>query len=238
MPEWSFEELARMIDHSLLHPMLDDKEMIRGMAFAVECNCASVCIKPCFVETAAKLLDGTGIKTGTVVGFPHGSVSTALKISEAKRALDGGAEEIDMVINVGKVRSGEWGFVRDEIAGVNACVSARGALLKVTFETGFLCDAMIEQLCGVCNEISPAYIKTSTGFGFEKQESGCYACTGATVPHLALMRRLARPEIRVEAAGAIDTLDDLLAARKLGAARVATSGTEQILREALRRLEE
>lgn len=238
MPEWSFEELARMIDHMLLHPMLDDKELICGMAFAVECNCASVCIKPCFVETAAKLLDGTGIKTGTVVGFPHGSVSTALKINEAKRAVDSGAEEIDMVINIGKVRSGEWGFVRDEIAGVNACVSARGAQLKVTFETGFLCDAMIEQLCGVCNEISPAYIKTSTGFGFEKQESGEYVCTGATVPHLALMRRLARPEIQVEAAGTIDTLDALLAARKLGAARIATSDTEPILREALRRLEE
>ena len=238
MPEWSLEELARMIDHSLLHPMLDDKALIRGMAFAVECNCASVCIKPCFVEIAAKLLDGTGIKTGTVVGFPHGSVSTELKIDEAKRALDSGAEEIDMVVNVGKVRSGEWGFVRDEIAGVNACVSTGSALLKVTFETGFLCDAMIEQLCGICNEIAPAFLKTSTGFGFEKQESGNYECTGATVPHLALMRRLARPEIGIEAAGAIDTLDDLLAARKLGVARVATPDTETILREALRRLEE
>lgn len=238
MPEWSFEELARMIDHSLLHPMLDDKELIRGMAFAVECNCASVCIKPCFIEIAAKLLDGTGVKPTTVIGFPHGTTSTALKLAEARRALDSGAEELDMVVNIGKVRSGEWGFVRDEIAGVNACATARGALLKVTFETGFLCDAMIEQLCSVCNEISPAFIKTSTGFGFEKLESGDYACTGATVPHLALMRRLARPEISVEAAGAIDTLDDLLAARKLGVARVMTSHTEQILREALRRLEE
>ncbi|MBS1369546.1 MAG: deoxyribose-phosphate aldolase [Lentisphaeria bacterium] len=237
MADWTVEELARMIDHSLLHPMLDDKQLIRGMALAVECNCASVCIKPYFVGIAAKLLDGTGVRTGTVIGFPHGGNSTAVKIDEAKRAIDDGAEELDMVINIGKARSGEWGYVRDEIAGLNACVTSQGAILKVIFENDFLCDPMIEQLCGICNEIMPAYIKTSTGFGFTEQESGGYDYDGATVPHLALMRRLARPEIGVKAAGKIRTLDTLLAARKLGATRIGTSATERILQEALQRQE-
>ena len=145
MPDWTVDELARMIDHSLLHPMLDDEQLIKGMAVAVERNCASVCIKPYFVGIAAKLLDGTGIRTGTVVGFPHGSGTVQLKIDEAKQAVDDGADEIDMVVNIGKVRSGEWGYLRDEIGGVNACVTAGGAILKVIFENDFLCDAMIEQ---------------------------------------------------------------------------------------------
>lgn len=158
MPDWTVDELARMIDHSLLHPMLDDEQLIKGMAVAVERNCASVCIKPYFVGIAAKLLDGTGIRTGTVVGFPHGSGTVQLKIDEAKQAVDDGADEIDMVVNIGKVRSGEWGYLRDEIGGVNACVTAGGAILKVIFENDFLCDAMIKQLCGICNEIMPAFI--------------------------------------------------------------------------------
>ncbi len=235
MPDWTVDELARMIDHSLLHPMLDDEQLIKGMAVAVERNCASVCIKPYFVGIAAKLLDGTGIRTGTVVGFPHGSGTVQQKIDEAKQAVDDGADEIDMVVNIGKVRSGEWGYLRDEIGGVNACVTAGGAILKVIFENDFLSDAMIEQLCGICNEIMPAFIKTSTGFGFTERESGAYDYDGATVPHLALMRRLADPGIGIKAAGKVRTLDDLLAARKLGATRIGTSATERILDEAAER---
>lgn len=140
-----------------------------------------------------------------------------------------------MVVNIGKVRSGEWGYLRDEIGGVNACVTAGGAILKVIFENDFLCDAMIEQLCGICNEIMPAFIKTSTGFGFTERESGAYDYDGATVPHLALMRRLADPGIGIKAAGKVRTLDDLLAARKLGATRIGTSATERILDEAAER---
>ena len=205
MPDWTVDELARMIDHSLLHPMLDDEQLIKGMAVAVERNCASVCIKPYFVGIAAKLLDGTGIRTGTVVGFPHGSGTVQLKIDEAKQAVDDGADEIDMVVNIGKVRSGEWGYLRDEIGGVNACVTAGGAILKVIFENDFLCDAMIEQLCGICNEIMPAFIKTSTG------KASVAATPEAAVVMCEAIRLFAAQtgrKVGFKAAGGISTPED------------------------------
>jgi len=234
MTDWTVESLARTIDHCLLHPMLDDRQLVKGLAVAVEYNCVSVCVKPYFVNMTARLLDGTGILTGTVIGFPHGGNTTLLKIEEARRAMDEGAEEIDMVVNIGKARSCEWGYVRDEIGGVNACVSAAGASLKVIFETECLSDAMIGQLCRLCNELQPAFAVPSTGFvlpptGDERKEAG--------TRHLAMIRDLLSADIGVKAGGTVHTLDELLAARAIGAVRFGTIDTGRILGEAAERLD-
>ena len=234
--DYTLDELSKMIDHSLLHPTMTDEELIKGAALAVDYNCASVCIKPYFVKIISQLLDGTGIKTGTVIGFPHGNSSTAVKVFEAKQAVEDGADEVDMVINIGKARSAEWGFASDEIEAVNREVTSGGAILKVIFENDFLTDAQIEQLCLVCNRIRPAFIKTSTGYGFTKREDGNYNYTGATVEQLALMRRVSDPAIQIKAAGGVRTLDDLLTVRKLGVTRVGATATAAILDEAVRRL--
>lgn len=237
MTDWTVDTLARMIDHSLLHPTLDDRQLVKGLAVAVDRNCASVCIKPYFVGMTARLLEGTGIRTGTVVGFPHGGSTTLIKIEEAKCAVNEGADEIDMVVNIGKARTCEWGYIRDEIGGVNSCVVTHGAILKVIFETDFLTDAMIGQLCRICNDVRPAYIKTSTGFGFTERESGDYNYDGATARHMAMMREHTAADIGLKAAGKIRTLDDFLAARALGATRIGTTATERILDEAAERLD-
>ena len=234
MTDWTVDSLARSIDHHLLHPMLDDRQMVKGLAVAVDCNCAWVCVKPYFVGMTARLLDGVGIRTGTVVGFPHGGSTAQIKIEEARRVVGDGAEEVEMVINIGKARSCEWGYVRDEIGGVNACVSTHGAVLRVIFETGSLTDAMIGQLCRICNEILPAGIVSSTGFEYPGLDGGG---SEAANRHLSMMRNLASAEIGVKATGGILTLDDLLAARMSGAVRFGTPAPEQILEEAAARLE-
>ncbi len=232
----TFDDIAHSIDHVLLHPSLTDEELIKGCAFAVECNCASACVKPGFAAFAVKLMRGTGIAVGTTVGFPHGSAIAAVKRFEAERAIEAGVDEIAMAIDTGKARSGEWGEIRDGIAAVAEAAAAGGALLKVIFEIDFLPDFRIEELCRVCNEVKPAFLVTSTGFGFSRVDSGDYNYRGATVEHLALMRRTALPEIAVEASGGLRTLDDLLTARRAGAVRIATTATREILDEAARRL--
>ncbi len=238
MTDWTVDSLAQMIDHALLHPTLDDRQLVKGLAVAVDRNCVSVCVKPYFVGMTARLLDGTGIRTGSAIGFPHGGSSTLIKIEEAKCAVNEGADEIDMVVNIGKARSCEWGYIRDEIGGVNACVVTHGAILKVTFETDYMTDAMVGQLCRVCNEIRPAYVKTSTGFGFSEQESGAYDYAGATARHLTMIREHLAADIRIKASGKIRTLDDLLKMRALGASRIGTSSTERILDEAVQWLDQ
>lgn len=231
--DWTVESLARSIDHILLDPMLEDRQLVKGLAVAVERNCASVCIKPYFVGMTARLLQGTGIRTATVAGFPYGDSSTQIKIEEARCAADEGAEIIEMVVNVGKARSCEWGYVRDEIGGVNACVDAHGAILRVVFETGCLTDAMIGQLCRICSEVQPAGIVSSTGF--LRHGPDAYSTEDAG-RHLALMRELTAADVGLKAGGGILTLDDLLAARMQGAVRFGTVATERILDEAFERL--
>ncbi len=234
--EYTLDDISKMIDHSLLQPTMSDEELIRGCALAVDYNCASVCIKPYFVGTAAKLLRETGVNTGTVAGFPHGNSAVETKVFEIRRAVEEGAVEVDVVVNVGKVRSGEWSYVHDEIAAANQAAVDGGAILKVIFENDFLYDSQIEQLCLICNRIRPAFIKTSTGYGFTKRDNGFYNYDGARFEHLALMRRVAVPEIQIKAAGGIRTLDDLLTVRKLGVTRVGATATAAILDEAVKRI--
>jgi len=231
----AFKDLAGMIDHSLLHPTLTDRETAAGCELARRYGTATVCVKPFAVGMAAALLKGSPVGVGTVVGFPHGGQAPSIKVAEVERGLADGAAEFDMVVNVGKVLGGDWTYVAAEIGAVNAAAVAGSALLKVIFETDYLEDAHVVKLCGISSAAGVAFVKTSTGFGFIRQPNGMYAYRGATDHHLALMRANCPESVRVKAAGGLRTLDDLLRVRALGVARIGATATEAILEEARRR---
>lgn len=231
----SLPQLAKLIDHSLLHPTLTDAEVASGLEVSRSRSVAAACVKPCHVPLAARLLAGSDVVVCAVVGFPHGSSSTAVKVYEAAVAANEGATEIDMVVNVGKVLGADWGYVEDEIRAVNAATTGGGGILKVIFENDFLNEGQIVKLCEICTRVGVAFVKTSTGYGFVKLPNGFYSYKGATVPHLKLMREHSGPSVRVKAAGGIRTLDDFLCVASLGVERVGLSATEAILDEAKRR---
>lgn len=228
-------DLAKMIDHSLLHPTMTDAQLDAGCALAARCDVATVCVKPYYVPRAAALLKGSNVLVCSVIGFPHGNSHTAVKILEAELAIREGAREIDMVANAGKVLGGDWAYVAADIKAVNdACVSHR-AILKVIFENDYLQDEHIIRLCSVCAEIGVAFVKTSTGYGFVKQPNGDYNYKGATDAQLKLMRAHCPDKVQIKAAGGVRTLDDLLKVRALGVSRIGATATETILTEAVRR---
>ena len=231
----SLKSLAKMIDHSLLHPAMTDKEIIEGCEIAKKYDVAAVCIKPYAIELCNKLLDQTDVEICSVVAFPHGNSTTKAKVAEAVNAVGLGATEIDMVVNIGKVRSNEWDYVSEEIKVVNDSVVSRGAILKVIFENDFLVNEQIIKLCEICSEHKVAFVKTSTGYGFVKQSNGMYSYKGATDEHLKLMRKFSGKNVQVKAAGGVRTLDDLLRVRFLGVARIGATATVQILEEAKKR---
>jgi len=233
MSALSLHTIAKMIDHSLLHPTLTDAALISGCALARRLDVATVCIKPYAVPLAQTHLRGSDVQVGTVVGFPHGNSRIEVKVQEAKLALSDGASELDMVVNIGKVLSQDWSYVAEEIRRLNEVTVAHGALLKVIFENDYLSDdALKVNLCQICNDCAVAFAKTSTGYGFVKQASGQYTYAGATDHDLALMRRECRASVQVKAAGGVRTLDDLLRVQALGVTRVGATATEAILREA------
>lgn len=230
------QAIAKLIDHSLLQPTLTDKEMAEGCRVALKWRTASVCIKPYAVPLARELLQGSDVAVGTVVGFPHGNSRIDIKTAESEAAVRDGATELDVVVNVGKVLGGDWGYVEEELRAVNAAAVSGGALLKVIFENDFLTDdALKVRLCEICSGLEIAFVKTSTGYGFVRQENGMYAYRGATEHDVALMRRASAPEVQVKAAGGVRTLDELLRMRALGCTRVGASATEAIMTEAERR---
>jgi deoxyribose-phosphate aldolase len=230
MSEITKHEIAKMIDHSLLHPTMNDETLREGIELAKKYNVASVCIKPYAVKMAADLLEGSDVMVGTVIGFPHGNSKVDVKVFETEKALEDGAEEIDMVVNSGKVLSGDWDYVDAEIGAVAALTKKRGAALKVIFENDFLPDDSYKiKLCEICSKHKVEFVKTSTGYGFVKQPDGNYNYKGATVHDLKLMRRHAAPEVQVKAAGGVRTLDDTLKVRELGVTRIGATATESIL---------
>jgi deoxyribose-phosphate aldolase len=231
----SLKSLAKMIDHSLLHPTMTDRDLADGCALARRCDTATVCVKPYAVQMAREALAGSGVGVCAVVGFPHGGGATGIKAAETEQEIRDGAAEIDMVINIGKVLGGDWEYVAREIREINDACRTGKAILKVIFETDFLADDHIIRLCEICSEIRVAFVKTSTGYGFVKQPNGFYASRGATEHNLALMRAHTEPGVRLKAAGGVRTLDQLLRARELGAARIGATATEAILEEAKRR---
>lgn len=232
----SLKSIAKLIDHSLLHPQLSDKELQAGCLLACQHEVASVCIKPYAVTLAREILIKSQVKVGTVIGFPHGSNHLEIKVKETERALADGAEELDMVINIGKVLSADWSYIAGEIRTINNLVVEKNGILKVIFENDFLTDQSYKvKLCEISSQQKVAFVKTSTGYGFVKQKDGDYNYSGATDADLILMRKACGQSVRLKAAGGIRTLDDLLRVQALGVARVGTTSTQKILQEARER---
>lgn len=226
------KDLAKMIDHSLLHPTMTDEDVRKGCELAKKYDTASVCLKPYSVPDGVKYLKGTDVKVGSVIGFPHGNSTTEIKVAETKKACLDGAVEIDMVINIGKALGGDFGYVKDEIVRVNEEALSHGAIVKVIFENDYLEEGIIEKLCILCNEANVAFVKTSSGYGFVKQNNGYYSYEGAIPTHLKLMRKTAKDSIQVKAAGGVRTLKDLLYVRSLGVTRIGATATATILDDA------
>ena len=230
-------ELAKMIDHSLLHPTMTDTDLYEGFEIAKEYDVASVCVKPYAIMMAKSKLSNTEVKVGTVIGFPHGSSTIAIKVNEAQEACNYGAEELDMVVNIGKALQMDWSYIHDEIGAVNKAAVENGAILKVIFENDFLpTDNLKIKLCEICNDTGVAFVKTSTGYGFTKTKEGLYSYKGATDHDLKLMRKHCSPKIEVKAAGGIRNLKDLLRVKSLGVTRVGATATVAILNEAKNRI--
>jgi deoxyribose-phosphate aldolase len=234
---YTYEELAGMIDHSLLHPTMTDKELRDGCRVAKKYKVASVCIKPYAVQMAAALLKGSGVAVGAVVGFPHGSSTTEAKRFETERACRDGATEIDMVINVGKALSGDWAYVEKDIRAVVREAHRRKAIVKVIFENDFLRnDKVKKKLCAICDRAGADFVKTSTGYGFVKGPDGKYSYEGATEHDLTLMRLSTSKKVQVKAAGGVRDLDTLIHVRDLGTTRCGATATAAMLDEYRRRV--
>jgi deoxyribose-phosphate aldolase len=214
------EQLAKTIDHSLLRPELSDEEVRAGTELAKRCHVASVCVKPCHVRLAAEILAGSDVKVSTVIGFPHGSQTTDTKAFEAREAVANGATELDMVINIGKLRSGDDDYVRNDIQAVVEAAGDR-AIVKVILENAYLSDAEKVRACRLAEGAGAAFVKTSTGF----------APTGCTIEDLRLMRASVSPHIQIKAAHGVRTLDAVLEVLEAGATRIGATATERILEE-------
>ena len=229
-------EIAKMIDHSLLHPTMTDADLREGCELALKYDVASVCVKPYAVGMAAELLAGSDVLVGTVIGFPHGNSATSIKVAETTQACRDGAVEIDMVVNIGKVLGEHWNYVETEIRAVHDACKVHGAILKVIFENDFLPDdAHKIRLCAICTGVGAEFVKTSTGYGFVKGNDGKYGYEGATVRDLQLMLDHVGPNVRVKAAGGIRTLDGLLTVKNMGVSRLGASATATIMEDAYRR---
>ena len=223
---YTYSDVAKMIDHSLLNPTLAATDLDAGVKLALAYDVASVCILPYALKQCADMLRGSGVKASTTIGFPHGGHATHIKRAEAERAIADGCEELDMVINISQALSGNWSYVRDDIQAVTEVAHAAGQKVKVIFENCYLKDDQKIALCRICSELNCDWVKTSTGYG-----SG-----GATHDDLRLMRQYAAPHVQVKAAGGVRDLDALLAVRALGASRCGASRTGEILDECRRRL--
>lgn len=224
--DWTYPDVAKMIDHSLLQPMLTQAQLDEGCQLAAAYQVASVCILPYWVSRAKAHLEGTGVHVSTTIGFPHGGHVADIKIREAERAISDGATELDMVVNISAVKSGDWSLVQTDISGVlHACRTSR-ARLKVIFENAYLKDDEKVRLCQICGDLGVDWVKTSTG----------YAPTGATAEDIKLMRTHSPAYVQVKAAGGIRTLDTLLEMRALGCTRCGASATAAICNEARVRL--
>lgn len=224
--DYTYDDVAKMIDHSLLNPTLTTDELNAGIQLALAYNVASVCILPYYLKTCAGQLAGSTVMASTTIGFPHGGHTTAIKRAEAEKALADGCRELDMVVNLSKVRSGDWDYVREDIRAVIEPAHAAGQKVKVIFENCYLDDDQKSRLCEICGELNADWVKTSTGYG----------TGGATLEDLKLMRAKSPAHVQVKAAGGVRDLDKLLEVRSLGVSRVGASRTKGILDECRKRL--
>lgn len=224
--QYTYEQIAGMIDHSLLNPTLTTGDLDAGCRLAVSYQVASVCIMPYYLRRCAELLAGSDVKASTTIGFPHGGHTTAVKLAETRQALADGGQELDMVVNISQVLSGNWDYVRADMRAVIDETHAAGQKVKVIFENCYLNNEQKIRLCKIASELSADWVKTSTGYG-----SG-----GATHEDLVLLRKHAAPHVQVKAAGGVRDLDALLQVRELGVSRCGASRTKEMLDECRRRL--
>ncbi len=215
----TYEQLAKVIDHSLLRPELTEADIVAGCELAARYHTATVCVKPCHVKLAKEILKDSDVLVSTVVGFPHGSNLTAIKVAEAQQAMDDGAVELDMVLNIGQLRSGKTDYVRDDIKEVCDAAHRRSVKVKVIFENAYLTDEEKITACKLCEEAGADWVKTSTGF----------APSGATLDDLRLMRANVSQKVQVKAAGGVRTLPDLLEVIDVGVTRCGATATATIL---------
>lgn len=216
-------QIAKMIDHSILNPIFTQKDTVEGCELAKKYDVASVCVKPCFVNAAYQVLKGTDVKVSTVIGFPHGSNLTEIKVYESKLALEQGCTELDMVMNIGAFLGGDYELVKKDIKAVCDIAHKEGAIVKVILENAYLNEQQIAQASKLSEEAGADFVKTSTG----------YAPTGATIKDLKIMRSSVSPKVSVKAAGGIRTLDAALKVRAVGTDRFGCTATVKVMEEAL-----
>jgi len=224
--DYTYLDISKMIDHSLLNPTMSQSDLESGIQLALAYDAASVCIMPYYLKRCAELLVGSTVMPSTTIGFPHGGHSSSIKIAEAKQAIADGCRELDMVVNISKVLSGDWAYVREDIQGVIAVAHAAGQKVKVIFENCYLTDDQKKKLCEICGELNTDWVKTSTGYG----------TGGATMEDLKLMREYSPAHVQVKAAGGIRDLETLLKVRAIGVTRCGASRTKEMLDECRTRL--
>lgn len=224
--DYTYLDVAKMIDHSLLNPTLTAEDLEQGLSVALAYDVASACIMPYYLKRCAERLAGSTVKASTTIGFPHGGHTTAVKVAEARQALADGGQELDMVVNISKVLSGDWDYVRQDIHAVTELTHAVGQKVKVIFENCYLSDDQKIRLCAICGDIGVDWVKTSTGYG----------TGGATHDDLKLMRSHSPAGVQVKAAGGVRDLDALLAVRALGVTRAGATRTAAMMDDARRRL--
>ena len=218
---YTLEQVAKTIDHSILKPDFTYADVLAGAELALKFNTASYCIRPMDVAVAAKALAGSTVNVCTVIGFPHGSTTSAVKAFETADAIKNGAVEIDMVINVSALLSGDYDYVEQDIRGVVEVAHAAGASVKVIFETAFLNDELIVKACELTERAGADYVKTSTGFASE----------GATLHNVKLMKATVGDRLKVKSSGGVRTLDQLIDYMDAGVTRSGCSATAQVLEE-------
>lgn len=219
------QDVANVIDHSLLQPDITVRELKEGCETAQKYHCVSVCVRPSDLEIAAKELKDTDILVTTVIGFPHGTTTTKTKVCETIDAVENKAKEVDMVLNICRLKSGEWDYVRRDIAEVVKAAHQGGALVKVILENYYLSREEKIRACQICGEVEADYVKTSSG----------YAAGGATLEDLRLMRRYSPNQMKIKAAGGVRNLDQALAIMATGTVRIGTRATVEIMEEARKR---
>lgn len=224
---YTFEQVARTIDHSILKPDHRYIDVENGAEVALKFNTASLCIRPMDVAKAAKLLAGSDVAVCTVIGFPHGSVTTATKVFETQDAIQNGATEVDMVLNISALLSGDFAFVEQDIRAVTEAAHSKGVSVKVIFETAFLNDDLVIKACQLTEAAGADYVKTSTGFASE----------GATLHNIQLMKATVGDRLKVKSSGGVRTLDQLIDFMDAGVSRSGSSATEAILAEFLEKAE-
>jgi len=224
--DFTYEDISRMIDHSLLKPSLTFADFEVGCRMAIVYKTGSVCIQPHYLKRCAEILKGSGVKASTVIGFPHGGHCTSTKVAEARQALADGGEELDLVCNISRVLSGDWDYVIADLRAVIELTHAAGQKVKVIFENCCLDDTQKIRLCEICTELKADWVKTSTGYG----------TGGATMNDLRLMRNHAGPNVQVKAAGGVRDMDAVLQCREIGVTRIGASVTQAMLDECRLRL--